>query len=510
MPKSFQFTDLFIYDLANNHQGDIEHASNIVRAVGRVNAAAGARGALKFQFRQLDSFIHPDFQARMDLKYVKRFKETRLDLDAFAALARLARECNLLAMCTPFDEDSVDIICDMGLDAIKVASCSADDRPLLEKIARVNKPVVASTAGLRIDEIDWLINFFESERVEFALMHCVAQYPTPDASLQLDQIGVMADRYRSVPIGWSTHESPDNVDAVKVAYAKGARLFERHVGLNTERYKLNQYSSTPEQLEKWLAAHRAARAMLGAPERIPSSPEERQTLRELKRGVYALRDIAKGTGIARQDVFFAMPVQDGQLLSGQWRPGMVAAADHAANAPLPDGLARQDVTDEQLVYQIMLQVRGMLNKANIHINADASIEISHHYGLRRFREFGAVIITCVNRSYAKKLIVQLPRQKHPYHFHRQKEETFQLLDGDLEIVKQGERVSLLPGDTFLVEPNSWHKFHTLDGAIVEEVSTTHFNDDSFYEDPEIAAMSRDQRKTKVDSWLAYFRSKHAL
>jgi N-acetylneuraminate synthase len=163
-----------------------------------------------------------------------------------------------------------------------------------------------------------------------------------------------------------------------------------------------------------------------------------------------------------------------------------------------------------MVYQIMLQVRGMLNKAGIHINEDSSIEISHHYGLRRFREFGAVIITCINRDYAKKLVIQLARQKHPYHFHKQKEETFQLLAGDLEIVKDGNKFAMQPGDTLLVEPNQWHKFHTLEGCIFEEVSTTHFNNDSFYEDPAIARMNRDQRKTKVDNWLSYFRVKHTL
>src|SRR5262249_44053812 len=101
-------------------------------------------------------------------------------------------------------------------------------------------------------------------------------------------------------------------------------------------------------------------------------------------------------------------------------------------------------------------------------------------------------------------------QKHPYHFHKQKEETFQLLDGDLEIVKDGMKTAMAPGDTFLVEPAAWHKFHTLGGAIIEEISTTHHNNDSFYEDPVIAGMPREQRKTQVANWRAYFRSHHAL
>lgn len=510
MQEPFNFSDLFIYDLANNHQGDYAHARNVVEQVAKVSNAGGVRGALKFQFRQLDSFIHPDFKTRTDLKFIKRFSETKLSMDEFARLADVVRGNGLLTMSTPFDEESVDIICDMGLDIIKVASCSADDRPLIEKISRVNKPVIVSTAGLSTDEIDWLVNFLETERVHFALMHCVALYPTPDNMLQLNQISQLRARYRGVPVGWSTHEDQDNTSAVQVAHALGARLFERHVGLNTEKYQLNAYSSTPEQLEKWIAAFQSAKAMAGPAERSPAPLAERQTLAGLKRGAFARKAIKKGKPIGKSDVFFAMPLQEGGMTSGNFRPGMIADKDYAAQAPFAETMAGQEVTDEQLVYQIMLQVLGMLNKSRIHINEDSSIEISHHYGLRRFREYGAVIITCINRDYAKKLVIQLPRQKHPYHFHKQKEETFQVLAGDLEIFKDGYKFSMQPGDTLLVEPNQWHKFHTLDGCIFEEVSTTHFNNDSFYEDPAIARMDRDQRKTKVDNWRTHFRVRHAI
>ena len=510
MSAPFRFDDLFIYDLANNHQGDVAHASAIIAEMGRVTRDAGVRAALKFQFRQLDTFIHPDFQKRSDLKYIKRFSETKLSIADFAGLAAKVKQAGMLTMSTPFDEESVDVICDMGLDVIKVASCSADDRPLLEKIAQVNKPVVVSTAGLRWDEIDWLVNFLDSERVNFALMHCVSIYPTPDDKLQLNQIKALRERYPDTPIGWSTHEQPDNLSAVQIAYALGARLFERHVGINTAIYKLNAYSSSSEQVGSWLKSTKAVKVMIGAAERPPAPPEETRTLRELKRGVYAARAIVAGSRIERSDAFFAMPVQDEQMTTAQFRPGMVADRDYPVRAPLADEIAGQELSDEQLIYQIMLQVRGMLNSAGVHINEDASIEISHHYGLRRFREYGAVIITCVNRDYAKKLVIQLPRQKHPYHFHKQKEETFQLLAGDLEIVKDGERHSMKPGDTLLIAPNEWHKFHTLDGCVFEEISTTHHNNDSFYEDPAINRVNRGQRKTGVDSWLSYFRARHAL
>ena len=106
-----------------------------------------------------------------------------------------------------------------------------------------------------------------------------------------------------------------------------------------------------------------------------------------------------------------------------------------------------------------MQTNGLLRQAGIKISENWEYEISHHYGQRDL-EFG-YLIDIINREYCKKLIVQLPRQKHPYHFHKKKEETFHVLYGDLEIEKNGNPILLKTGDTFLVKPNDWHKFSTV-------------------------------------------------
>ena len=76
-----------------------------------------------------------------------------------------------------FDEESVDIIKEMNFDIIKVASCSAKDWPLIEKIADTNLPIIFSTGGLDINNIDDLVSFF-THKFDFAIMHCVC-YPIP-------------------------------------------------------------------------------------------------------------------------------------------------------------------------------------------------------------------------------------------------------------------------------------------------------------------------------------------
>ena len=93
-----------------------------------------------------------------------------------------------------------------------------------------------------------------------------------------------------------------------------------------------------------------------------------------------------------------------------------------------------------------------------------------------------------------------PQFEHPAHFHKRKEETFQILWGELHIELDGRRKVLLPGDTQLVLPGVWHHFWTEVGCVFEEISTTHFNDDSVYRDNKINQLQRADRKTTVDHW----------
>ena len=496
----FDFKNLFIFDLANNHQGDMAHAEDIIRSIGEIVKEEGIRGGIKFQFRDLDTFIHPDHKESTTNKHIPRFLGTRLYPDDYRRLCEIVKECGMHTICTPFDEASVDLIEELDIEIIKIASCSASDRPLLSRIAASRKPIIASTAGLKTNEIDFLVNLFEAKNLPLAIMHCVAIYPTQNDQLRLNSIDILKNRYPNHLVGWSTHEDQNDILPVQIAYAKGARLYERHVGKASDKYSLNAYSSNPEQLSKWIKGYKRAVEACGPQQRPPAFIEEIASLNSLKRGVFAARDLKMGEVLERDAVFFAMPLQEGQLQADHFSIGQEVDQDYQQNAPLSVKLFDPSGSDHQTIIEILTQVRGLLNSAHIVVGEDSKVELSHHYGLERFREFGCLIIDCINREYCKKLIVVLPRQKHPYHYHKRKEETFQLLYGDLEVEIEGERISPKVGQTTLVEKEKWHKFSTLHGAIFEEVSTTHYNDDSFYEDERIALISRERRKTQLSDW----------
>lgn len=495
------FQNLYVLDLANNHQGSVNHAKQIIQNLAEVITEAKVHGVLKFQFRQLDTFIHRNHRDGSGSKHISRFLSTELSRNDFQVLFDEAKANQLKTMCTPFDEESVEIIAEMKFDFIKVASCSARDWPLLEKVANSGLPTVASTGGLDLGEIDELVSFFEHRGNPFALMHCISIYPTPDELCNLNIIDELSERYPHLPIGWSTHETPDNTLPGQIAISKGAKILERHVGLESGEFKLNAYSSSPEQIKKWIDDCERARIICGKGDVREKSAEETDSLNSLARGTYASREIMTGETITRQDIYFAMPFQTDQLASGDFRPGAICKQNIQTDAPvfMQDVKFKEEKNTRPLKKALHL-VKAQLRKAKIHLHQDFKVEFSHHRGIQKFDEIGATIIDCINREYCKKIIVQTPGQSHPTHYHKKKEESFQLLWGDMRVNLDGKEKDLILGEIILVQPGVWHGFSTQNGCVFEEISTTHFNNDSFYKDATINDQKRERRKTVVENW----------
>ena len=492
---------LIVFEMANNHMGSLEHGLRIIREIHAACRDLPFRFGFKLQYRDLDTLIHPAYRNRTDLKYVKRFSETRLEKEQLRELKEAAAALGFVTICTPFDEASVGLIEEHGFDVLKIASCSFLDWPLLERIAKTHKPLIASVAGVALEDIDKVVSFFQHRQKDLTLLHCVAEYPTANSNLQLNQIDLLKERYKDLPIGYSTHEDPEQVDSIKLAIAKGARVVEKHVGVPTDKWPLNAYSANPAQVRRWLEAAASALEICGVSgKRSEFSIGETGSLRSLGRGAFAKRAFAAGEHVMPANVLLAIPTLDGQLTAEDFSKYRQHCAKKSIPAEAP--LLAADVESVDLrekVYAIVRRVRSLLRKSGVVLPAQVDLEISHHYGIDRFDEFGLTMLTAVNRGYCKKILVLLPGQNHPEQYHKTKEESFHVLYGDVWIDLDGQVRNCKPGDVVVVEPGARHSFGTKRGAVLEEVSLTHCIEDSFYTDPAITA--NEHRKSLLTYWL---------
>ena len=149
-------------------------------------------------------------------------------------------------------------------------------------------------------------------------------------------IAFLRNRYPGVTIGFSTHEYHDWHSSMLIAYAKGARTFERHIDIDADGIPVSPYCTLPEQADVWFKAFKKAKEMCGSAgsvKRVPSR-EEVTYLDALVRGVYARRDLSAGHRLTDDDIFLAIPLQKGQLSCRELIAGEELVSGVAGGEPI--------------------------------------------------------------------------------------------------------------------------------------------------------------------------------
>jgi N-acetylneuraminate synthase len=330
------FDDLFVLEMANNHWGSVERGLKIIDSFSKVVRFNNVRATIKLQFRDVETFIHKDFKDRTDIRYIKKTQDTRLSKRDLAVLVEAIRNAGCIPSATPFDEMSVDLCEELNLPLIKLASSDLNDWFLIERIAKTKKPVLASSGGSSLKDLDDLVTFFANRNIPLGLNHCVSLYPTQQEDLELNQIDFLRNRYPHNTIGLSTHEYEDWAASLTIAYAKGARTFERHIDIEADGRAVSPYCSLPHQIDTWFKTFRKVKKMCGFPgvakRRCPA--EEVKYLDALVRGVYATRDLRAGEIINDADVYLAVPLQKGQLSCRELMRGERLLVDIPKDQPL--------------------------------------------------------------------------------------------------------------------------------------------------------------------------------
>ena len=223
---------LVIAEVGQNHQGNLETALEYIRVL----AAHGA-DVVKFQTRNNKYLFSEDAynkEYNSENAFAKYYGEHREKLELNPEhLTILKNECDkngVKFISTPFDEPSLDIICDAGVDLIKIASFDLGNLPFLDKIAKKGLPVVMSTGGGDLNVVRDSVEILQKNIDDITILHCVSEYPCTHDRLGLETIEKYIDLFPNCKVGISDHFS--GTLSGPISYMLGARVFEKHVTLN--------------------------------------------------------------------------------------------------------------------------------------------------------------------------------------------------------------------------------------------------------------------------------------
>ena len=291
-----------------NHNGDLATAMAMVDAA----AAAGA-DAVKFQaFRAAalvsDGAACAAYQKERGQGESQREMLRRLELSrtAFAEIARYCRDAGIEFLATPFGAEDLQMLRELGIRAVKIASPDITNVPLLQVAARTRLPLIISTGAADEADIDAAVSLLDEEaaRNQLILLHCVSCYPAEPANVNLRRMQMLATRYGR-PAGFSDHTSAIQTGALAVA--AGAVVLEKHFTLSRRQDGPDHvFSLEPDGLCRYVAAVRHAEVLMGVGGLAPADRE--REVRDLARtSVVASAFIAEGERVERTKLTVKRP-----------------------------------------------------------------------------------------------------------------------------------------------------------------------------------------------------------
>jgi len=290
-----------IAEVGQNHQGELDLARQYIKEFSNTGV-----DAIKFQTRNnkylfSESAYNKTYNSENAFSEVYGLHREALELDP-ELLPILKEDCvenGVKFMSTPFDEPSLDVLCDIGVDIIKIASFDLGNLPLINRIGKKGIPVVISVGGGKIDQIRDSVEILSSHLEEIAVLHCVSEYPCEANRLGFDNIDLLIKEFPHCTIGVSDHFN--GTLSGPVAYMKGARVFEKHVTLNRSwKGTDHNFALNLHGFQNFVRdIHRVPTMMTPKPE---SEIGSEQVFQKLGKSLVAQRDLQAGDELTLENL----------------------------------------------------------------------------------------------------------------------------------------------------------------------------------------------------------------
>lgn len=215
----------------------------------------------------------------------------------YRALSHFSEIVGVEFCSTPFDFASADYLNEM-MAVYKISSSDLTNLPFIEHMAKKGKPVLLSVGAANLDEIERAVAVIRAHNDrELVLLHCVLEYPTPEAHANLAKIRSLREHFPDAYIGYSDHTKPD-ADVIKTAYLMGATLVEKHFTVDKTLVGNDHYHAMdPHDAEEILRSIAHVDNILGRGE-LAALPSEVAARRNARRSIVARVGIPAGTVIA--------------------------------------------------------------------------------------------------------------------------------------------------------------------------------------------------------------------
>ena len=297
-----------IAEAGANHNRDFDQAKALIDV-----AVESKADAVKFQTyssETLYSKYTPDFAGYTNIS--KLIKDIELPREWQADLKKYSDEKGIEFMSTPFDEQAVQQLVDLGVKRLKIAGFECTDPRFVTMVLSAGLPTIISLGiGSNFSTMYRIMEIANDKGVkDLTFLHCNNAYPTPAEDVNLDTIRQMAmdSRYKT---GFSDHTASPLTPALAVA--AGATVIEKHYTLNRSLPGPDHpFALEPDELKLMVDYIRYAERCMGSKQENVISSSEREFGKAM-RSVVAIRDINSGEILTEENITTKRPFLTGSI-----------------------------------------------------------------------------------------------------------------------------------------------------------------------------------------------------
>lgn len=290
-----------IAEISSNHNWSLKHTLKLIKEIKKAGA-----DAIKIQTYDENSMTYnstkSDFVVKKGLwkKYslYKLYKEAKTPFAWHKIIFNYAKNLGLVAFSTPFDEKSADFLSKLNVPAYKISSFEIVDYPLIEHVAKKNKPIIISTGMSSMEEISSAVKVAKkSNNNKIILLHCMSSYPSNHYDYNLKMMVKMQKKF-NLHVGLSDHSRGDEVAIA--ATALGAKIIEKHVKLKGDNKSHDsKFSMDTNELRFFCEKIKKVWETLGTDNFMLRKDKISKNLR---RSVYVVKNINKNDEITNLNI----------------------------------------------------------------------------------------------------------------------------------------------------------------------------------------------------------------
>ena len=285
-----------IAEMSGNHNQSLERALAIVDA-----AADAGVDAVKIQTYTADTmtididtgefFISDKDSLWKGETLYHLYEKAHTPWEWHKAIFERCKERGIVGFSTPFDDTSVDFLEDLGVPCYKIASFENVDLPLIRKVARTGKPIIASTGMTTVAELSDLVQTArENGCTDLTLLKCTSSYPASPEGTNLRTIPHMRELF-GCAVGLSDHTL--GIGASVASVALGATVIEKHFTLSRAEGGVDAtFSLEPAEMAQLVRECRTAALALGTVS-YERAEQEQKSL-QFRRSLYVVEDMKAG------------------------------------------------------------------------------------------------------------------------------------------------------------------------------------------------------------------------